>query len=122
MREMIDTVQQIRNEDIPEHSLARLQAAVKENAGKRERRRAWQPAVIGAIVLLIVLMNGVWRATHRTQAPSEVRMTKMAQPQEFDDASEEMIALATEMTQIPPPLKVKLYTEDPNVVIYWFGD
>jgi hypothetical protein len=103
---------QALSDELRENALA-LGAFRDEELGPRQARRfpgrkfPWMSAVAAALTLALVI-PGIWRAT-RPVAPEPVKATTPA----------EVTVTASLKTE---PLKVKMLTPDPDVVIYWLID
>ena len=103
------TLNRMKQVEPPDGSLTRVHAHLYEYA-ERRRRRVGALRLGGVAALTLLVIAGVWtsRPMPETSTNSQIaKQTIDAPAQPADDA---------------PPMIVKLYTDDPDIVIYWFGD
>lgn len=79
----------------------------------------WEWALAAAAAILMTI--GVWRVTRaETVAITPVRIAAAAPPLEVMIEAPRVIPVKRRIRRQPvEPLRVKMYTSDPDVVIYW---
>ncbi len=88
----------------------------------------WRQRFAGLVVASIVLAISVAIPWQRDTLPEQTHLTQLnTTPPSAPDItlavqSNPPADDAPELTEVQPATMMKLYTDDPDVVIYWFGD
>lgn len=129
MREMMDDLQHLHTMDVPSGSLSHLQAKVMTTLDAPSTKRAWlRPSLALGTAALVAIVIGV-SFVKNIDSPAPSEWTQALAPESIvtrekpnEQTATKRITLAATTPEKAPPLIVKLYTNDPDIVIYWFGD
>ena len=121
MREMMDDMQQLNSLEMPSDLLSGIQEAILPElvAGSKKHWEAWKSYSLAAVALVLIVLGVLIPKGIETPALPEVKIAE-----EIVDETQPMedLTLASTAPNEESSVIVKLYTNDPDVVIYWFGD
>ncbi len=95
--------------------------AMSEMRVRPQMRWAWVVAAAAAIVMALAL----WRPVPHKEPPKMAAAARIGRPTRTEQAVVVAPVKHVRAYRKPPPaepLKVKMYTSDPDVVIYWIVD
>lgn len=108
--------------DVPAiHARAILDAAEITPA----RSRSWRVPAMATAVAAVLLIAITLQADRNTRTPLQFQLTKATQSApiiQTPSPTQPDLTLAAEAPHKDASIMVKLYTDDPDVVIYWWGD
>jgi hypothetical protein len=90
--------------------------ALREMRIRPQWRWAWAMAAAAAAIVIAV---GLWRATPSEKPPERAAAAKIVGPTRTAAAP---VKRVRKKRQAAEPLRVKMFTSDPDVVIYWIVD
>ncbi|MFP6581784.1 MAG: hypothetical protein VCD00_04440 [Candidatus Hydrogenedentota bacterium] len=124
MRGLADELQTLSTMDVPGLNTAAVFDALEQPVN---HSRSWRvPAVVSAFAALLIV-SSLLRPDVLNDTPVEIKLTKTvpAETVQHLEAAAPVIPdaeFASDLVQDVPSTKIILYTDDPNVVIHWFGD
>jgi hypothetical protein len=117
-------LQEAHAEPLPEAHYTALRARVMEQVGTRRRFGWWWAAAAAGLAAMLWMLAALPRPVPKP--PAVARRVEIPPPPPPLPAAAHpaTVRRVTRRRVAPPeqPLKIKLLTEDPNIVIYWIVD
>jgi hypothetical protein len=118
MLELTTSVAALQSVDTPQLNTASILEAIEEPG---RGKWAWRVPALAGLAATALFMASFFPNEEATDTPTEFQLTQTT-VSTFETATKPELMMTSETADDSPSLMVKLYTEDPDVVIYWFGD